>query len=84
MKLTIAALMLTITLYPNHGVVTDVIAGGRYADDVVTVRDDAGHYYATLADDLEIGDEVLLIMSDEGTEDGADDSILSIKYHATH
>lgn len=83
MKLTLAAMLLSITLYPAHGTVTSVIEGGRYADDVVTIQTDNGHYYAALADDLEVGDSVLLIMSDEGTEEtSADDSVLCVKYSA--
>ena len=74
-------LIMAGTLYTTGGRVVDVIDGGRSRDDVVTIETAAG-LHQTLADDLQIGDGVALMMYDaNNTPDNVtDDIVISVKY----
>lgn len=89
MKKLILGLVLGIALvtpstestYPSTLIVTNVIEGGRYEDDVITAETPTGISYTFEGDDLEVGDLVSVIMSDNSTpHDIKDDRIIAARY----
>ena len=76
----IFTLIMTGTIYATGGHVVDVVDGGRSLNDVVTIETTSG-LHQTIADDLQVGDGVALMVYDNGTpDDVTDDVILSVKY----
>jgi len=77
--LTSAAAVITyacVQLYPTAGVITAADT------DTATVTTVHGHTYAITNTDCDyyIGDAVALIMTDNGTPDGADDAVIMARY----
>lgn len=66
----------TEQLYPTAGIVSNVDRGAN----VVTVKTYGAEYSFAEVDDWCVGDEVAMIMSDNGTQKITDDYVIDYRY----